>query len=225
MSVMIGGVTERLAPDSKFMEPGGFNGSFILNVTLRDEERVRVAAAVTVLSGIFQVHYGSCSKKVRLAQSWFWSVLYTIHTNVLCLPADSSRPGPVWFRGDLPVRATGARLHHGCCYPCHRVPAQVHLWHQPRAIQWTPCTDLCEEELCPEDSGLHASSVHCRMTILQIKHMAALPLTASFFPPSLSPDRFGDLLPPSRDKHRHTCGQYHHHSLSHHRQGNQCLLE
>lgn len=182
MSVMIGGVTERLAPDSKFMEDG-FNGSSILNVTLRDEERVRVAAAVTLLSGIFQVHYGSCSKKVRLAQSWFWSVLHTIHTNVLCSPADSSRTGPVWFRGDLPVRATGARLHHRCCYPCHRVPAQVHLWHQPRAIQWTPCTDLCEEELCPEDSGLHAASVHCRLTILQIKHMVALAVTASFFSP------------------------------------------
>lgn len=63
MSVMIGGVTERLAPDSKFMEPDGFNGSYTLNVTLRDEERVRVAAAVTLLSGIFQVHYGPCSKK------------------------------------------------------------------------------------------------------------------------------------------------------------------
>lgn len=77
MSVMIGGVTERLAPDSKFMESDGLNGT-LLNVTLRDEERVRVAAAVTLLSGIFQVHYGSCSKRVRLAQSWFWSVLYTI---------------------------------------------------------------------------------------------------------------------------------------------------
>lgn len=57
MSVMIGGVTERLAPDSKFMEDG-FNGSSILNVTLRDEERVRVAAAVTLLSGIFQILLG-----------------------------------------------------------------------------------------------------------------------------------------------------------------------
>lgn len=56
MSVMIGGVTERLAPDSNFMEPSGANNSLILNVTLRDEERVRVAAAVTVLSGLFQVH-------------------------------------------------------------------------------------------------------------------------------------------------------------------------
>ncbi|XP_075882279.1 solute carrier family 26 member 6-like [Nelusetta ayraudi] len=57
MSVMIGGVTERLAPDSKFMESDGLNGT-LLNVTLRDEERVRVAAAVTLLSGIFQILLG-----------------------------------------------------------------------------------------------------------------------------------------------------------------------
>lgn len=63
MSVMIGGVTERLAPDSNFLEPGGVNDTLILNVTLRDAERVRVAAAVTLLSGLFQVHYLSHSKK------------------------------------------------------------------------------------------------------------------------------------------------------------------
>lgn len=143
-----------------------------------------------------------------------------------CLPADSARPGPVWLRGDLPVRATGARLHHRCCYPCHRVPAQVHLWHKPRPIQWTHCTDLCEEELRLEDCQLHAASVHCRMTILQIRRVAALPLTISPpRPPSLSPDCFGDLLSPTADKHWHACGQYRHNRLSHHRQGNQCLLE
>lgn len=63
MSVMIGGVTERLAPDSNFMEPSGVNDTLILNVTLRDAERVRVAAAVTVLSGLFQVRHMSHSKK------------------------------------------------------------------------------------------------------------------------------------------------------------------
>lgn len=79
MSVMIGGVTERLAPDSNFLEPGGFNDSFTINVTLRDEARVRVAAAVTILSGIFQVHYCSCSeKKTILVQNWFWIDLYII---------------------------------------------------------------------------------------------------------------------------------------------------
>lgn len=69
MSVMIGGVTERLAPDSKFMFPDEVNGSLELNVTLRDEERVRVAAAVTLLSGIFQVQYSLCFENKSKTQT------------------------------------------------------------------------------------------------------------------------------------------------------------
>ncbi|RVE70249.1 hypothetical protein OJAV_G00063070 [Oryzias javanicus] len=58
MSVMIGGVTERLAPDSDFMMwENGTNGSFI-DIVARDAARVRVAAAVTFLSGIFQILLG-----------------------------------------------------------------------------------------------------------------------------------------------------------------------
>ncbi|KAK7884613.1 hypothetical protein WMY93_027736 [Mugilogobius chulae] len=53
MSVMIGGVTERLAPDSDF-----FNNVTGINASLRDAERVKVAAAVTFMSGIFQVLLG-----------------------------------------------------------------------------------------------------------------------------------------------------------------------
>lgn len=53
MSVMIGSVTERLAPDSDFII-GNLTNSTI-NLALRDAERVRVAAAVTCLSGLFQV--------------------------------------------------------------------------------------------------------------------------------------------------------------------------
>lgn len=75
---MIGGVTERIAPDSKFMEPSGVNDTLILNVTLRDEERVRVAAAVTLLSGLFQVHFMSYSKK-----NVFWTVSLTINVVIL----------------------------------------------------------------------------------------------------------------------------------------------
>ncbi|XP_072305475.1 solute carrier family 26 member 6-like [Eucyclogobius newberryi] len=56
MSVMIGGVTERLAPDSNFME--NITGEVIINTTLRDAERIKVAAAVTFLSGVFQVLLG-----------------------------------------------------------------------------------------------------------------------------------------------------------------------
>lgn len=55
MSVMIGGVTERVAPDSDFITFDNVTGSNIVDVVLRDAARVKVAAAVTFLSGIFQV--------------------------------------------------------------------------------------------------------------------------------------------------------------------------
>lgn len=56
MSVMIGSVTERLAPDSDFTFGNLSNSSSAnINLALRDAERVRVAAAVTCLSGLFQV--------------------------------------------------------------------------------------------------------------------------------------------------------------------------
>ncbi|XP_010764703.1 solute carrier family 26 member 6 [Notothenia coriiceps] len=58
MSVMIGGVIERLAPDSNFMDWDNVTNSSQVNFDLRDAERVRVAAAVTFLSGIFQIILG-----------------------------------------------------------------------------------------------------------------------------------------------------------------------
>ncbi|KAJ4934257.1 hypothetical protein JOQ06_007057 [Pogonophryne albipinna] len=58
MSVMIGGVVERLAPDSNFMDWDNVTNSSQVNFDLRDAERVRVAAAVTFLSGIFQIILG-----------------------------------------------------------------------------------------------------------------------------------------------------------------------
>ncbi|XP_038578932.1 solute carrier family 26 member 6-like [Micropterus salmoides] len=57
MSVMIGGVAERLAPDSKFMDWNNVTNSSI-NIAARDEERVRVVAAVTFMSGLFQILLG-----------------------------------------------------------------------------------------------------------------------------------------------------------------------
>ncbi|KAK5894337.1 hypothetical protein CesoFtcFv8_011040 [Champsocephalus esox] len=58
MSVMIGGVIERLAPDSNFMDWDNVTNSSQVNFDIRDAERVRVAAAVTFLSGIFQIILG-----------------------------------------------------------------------------------------------------------------------------------------------------------------------
>lgn len=56
MSVMIGGVTERIAPDSNFMTWDNETNGSTIDTIARDEERVRVAAAVTLLSGLFQVN-------------------------------------------------------------------------------------------------------------------------------------------------------------------------
>lgn len=58
MSVMIGGVTERLAPDSDFMTWDNVTNTSIIDTVARDEERVRVAAAVTFISGLFQILLG-----------------------------------------------------------------------------------------------------------------------------------------------------------------------
>uniref|UniRef100_A0A8C7L8L8 STAS domain-containing protein n=1 Tax=Oncorhynchus kisutch TaxID=8019 RepID=A0A8C7L8L8_ONCKI len=58
MSVMIGGVTERLAPDTNFMMYDNATNQSMVNVLARDTERVKVAAAVTFLSGLFQMLLG-----------------------------------------------------------------------------------------------------------------------------------------------------------------------
>ncbi|XP_056279024.1 solute carrier family 26 member 6 [Pseudoliparis swirei] len=58
LSVMIGGVTERLAPDSNFMTWDNVTNSSTVDVISRDAERVRVAAAVCFLSGLFQILLG-----------------------------------------------------------------------------------------------------------------------------------------------------------------------
>ncbi|XP_057685938.1 solute carrier family 26 member 6 [Corythoichthys intestinalis] len=58
ISVMLGGVTERLAPDSAFMMWDNLTNSTVLNVADRDAERIRVATAVTLLTGLFQILLG-----------------------------------------------------------------------------------------------------------------------------------------------------------------------
>ncbi|XP_054869244.1 solute carrier family 26 member 6 [Amphiprion ocellaris] len=58
MSVMIGGVTERLAPESDFTTWDNVTNSSIVDIAARDAERIRVAVAVTFLSGLFQILLG-----------------------------------------------------------------------------------------------------------------------------------------------------------------------
>ncbi|XP_056606394.1 solute carrier family 26 member 6, like [Triplophysa dalaica] len=58
LSIMIGSVTERLAPDANFLVFNGTNVTEEVDIVSRDLYRVQVAAATTVLGGLIQVVLG-----------------------------------------------------------------------------------------------------------------------------------------------------------------------
>uniref|UniRef100_A0A671XPQ9 Solute carrier family 26 member 6, like 1 n=1 Tax=Sparus aurata TaxID=8175 RepID=A0A671XPQ9_SPAAU len=58
LSIMVGSVTERLAPDMDFLKTNGTNITTEVDITARDSYRVQVAAATTVLGGLIQVVLG-----------------------------------------------------------------------------------------------------------------------------------------------------------------------
>ncbi|XP_041639517.1 solute carrier family 26 member 6, like [Cheilinus undulatus] len=58
LSIMVGSVTERLAPDVHFPNTNGTNLTAEVDITARDSYRVQVATATTVLSGLIQVVLG-----------------------------------------------------------------------------------------------------------------------------------------------------------------------
>uniref|UniRef100_A0A8B9L7G1 Solute carrier family 26 member 6 n=1 Tax=Astyanax mexicanus TaxID=7994 RepID=A0A8B9L7G1_ASTMX len=58
LSIMVGSVVERLAPDANFLIVNGTNATVEVKVTERDLYRVQVAAATTVLAGLIQVILG-----------------------------------------------------------------------------------------------------------------------------------------------------------------------
>ncbi|XP_053723818.1 solute carrier family 26 member 6, like [Synchiropus splendidus] len=58
LSIMVGSVTERLAPDVNFRIMNGTNITSEVDITSRDSYRVQVAAATTVLGGLIQVVLG-----------------------------------------------------------------------------------------------------------------------------------------------------------------------
>ncbi|XP_034732275.1 solute carrier family 26 member 6 [Etheostoma cragini] len=57
ISIMIGSVTERLAPDSNFIV-NGTNETGSVDLDARDAHRVQIACSLTVLAGIFQILLG-----------------------------------------------------------------------------------------------------------------------------------------------------------------------
>uniref|UniRef100_A0A3Q2YA50 Solute carrier family 26 member 6, like 1 n=1 Tax=Hippocampus comes TaxID=109280 RepID=A0A3Q2YA50_HIPCM len=58
LSIMVGSVTERLAPDVDFLKVNGTNVTTEVDIAARDSYRVQVAAATTVLGGLIQVVLG-----------------------------------------------------------------------------------------------------------------------------------------------------------------------
>ncbi|XP_041837406.1 solute carrier family 26 member 6, like [Melanotaenia boesemani] len=58
LSIMVGSVTERLAPDDYFLISNGTNITTEVDINARDSYRVQVAVATTVLGGIIQVLLG-----------------------------------------------------------------------------------------------------------------------------------------------------------------------
>lgn len=61
ISVMIGGVTERMAPDSNFLVNGTTNGTETVDTEAQNAYRVKIACSLTVLTGIFQVCFPVCT--------------------------------------------------------------------------------------------------------------------------------------------------------------------
>lgn len=55
ISIMIGSVTEKLAPDTNFPLSNGTNVSESVDIDERDAYRVKIACSLTLLAGIFQV--------------------------------------------------------------------------------------------------------------------------------------------------------------------------
>ncbi|KAK5605370.1 hypothetical protein CRENBAI_025569 [Crenichthys baileyi] len=58
LSIMVGSVTERLAPDEIFLTTNGTNLTSEVDIAARDSYRVQVAATTTVLGGLIQVLLG-----------------------------------------------------------------------------------------------------------------------------------------------------------------------
>ncbi|XP_067095217.1 prestin-like [Osmerus mordax] len=58
ISVMVGSVTERMAPDSNFMNYNGTNGTAVLDTAMQDAYKVQVASSLSLLVGIFQILLG-----------------------------------------------------------------------------------------------------------------------------------------------------------------------
>ncbi len=79
LSIMIGSVTERLAPDSDFLIYNGTNVTEEVDIISRDFYRVQVAAAATVLGGLIQViNTHTCKHRLMLTHKNVYTVTHNI---------------------------------------------------------------------------------------------------------------------------------------------------
>lgn len=146
LSIMIGGVTERLAPDGDFIT-NGTNGTGDVNIDARDEYRVQIACSLTILAGIFQVCVSTVTTlkttsdrteipfQVMFHSFWLTRRLF-FQGAVGC--------GEVWFRGQLPLWATGPRLHHRISMSRVRLPAPLPVWSLAGSLHRSSIPYLCE---------------------------------------------------------------------------------
>ncbi|XP_051932445.1 solute carrier family 26 member 6, like [Hippocampus zosterae] len=103
LSIMVGGVTERLAPDVDFLKVNGTNVTTEVDIAARDSYRVQVAAATTVLGGLIQVVLGLI--KFGFVGTYLSEPLVRAYTTAAALHAVVAQLKYVF--GVLPARSNG----------------------------------------------------------------------------------------------------------------------
>lgn len=166
ISIMIGSVTERMAPNSNFVV-NGTNGTGNVDIAARDAYRVQIACALSVLTGLIQVCLYRFSSDPHPVRNGF------ILTAPPPLISDHFGCGKVWFCGHLPVGAAGPRLHHRFSLSCVHISAQVPVWNLAGSFHWTLVSYLCEQHI-----------TICWNTDDTLKHIYCW-----YFPRSQSPER------------------------------------
>lgn len=155
MSLMIGGVAVREAPDDMFnvLPANASNMSATVDTEARDARRVQVAVMLTTLVGIIQVSE-LLKDAVDLVSAFRLHKLVPIPAaSVLisfCLLSDPLWCPQVWVCDHLPHRAPGARLHDSSVPARLRLPAEVLAGGEDAAFLWGSVYCLCEFNLLLE---------------------------------------------------------------------------
>nr|XP_061788159.1 solute carrier family 26 member 6, like [Nerophis lumbriciformis] len=110
LSIMVGSVTERLAPDIAFLQMNGTNITVEVDISARDSYRLQVAAATTVLAGLIQVVLGFV--KFGFVGMYFSEPLVRAYTTAAAAHAVASQlkyifgVSPTRFNGPLSLMYT-----------------------------------------------------------------------------------------------------------------------